>query len=127
MDLDYDFISSTDDFSSLHFTEKDGADLLGVDEFAKQKSIDYHNNKLSTVRIVRYKCDIVGYFAVSMSAISVEDLEGMEKVAQVTPLRYPAMLLGQLGVDVNYQGQGIGSAICDFCLGLAQVIGEKVA
>jgi len=127
MELDYDFISPKDDLSSLCFTEKDGTDPLGVDEFAKQKSIAYHNNKLSTVRIVRYKKNIVGYFTVSMSAISIEDLQVGEKVAQATPIRYPAMLLGQLGVDKNCQGQGIGTDICNFCLGLAQVIGEKIA
>lgn len=127
MKLDYDFISPTDDLSSLDFTGKDGTDPLGVNEFARTKALEYHKNRLSTVRIVRYEKNIVGYFAVSMSAISIENLDGQEKVVQATPNRYPAMLLGQLGVDKKHRKKGIGADICNFCLGLAQVIGEQIA
>ncbi|MDE2589811.1 MAG: GNAT family N-acetyltransferase [Patescibacteria group bacterium] len=127
MELYYDFITSNDRISSLDFTESDDTDPLGVNEFASKKAIEYHKNKLGTVRVVRYKKNTVAYFTVSMSAISIENLDNEEKVAQATPVRYPAMLLGQIGVDKKYRGKGIGTDICNFCLGLAQVIGEKVA
>ena len=39
---------------------------------------------------------------------------------------HPAMLLGQLGVDKKYRGKRIGSDICNFCLGLADVLGKQL-
>ena len=127
MELDYDIISPNDDLSLLDFTEPDCTDPLGVDEFARTKAIKYHENKIVTVRVARDKKEIVAYFTVSMSAISVNILESGEKVEGATPIRYPAMLLGQLGVDKKYRGKGIGSDICNFCLGLAEVLGKQIA
>lgn len=127
MELDYDIISSNDNLSILDFTESNGTDPLGVDEFARTKATKYHKNKISTVRVVRDKKEIVAYFTVSMSAISVDILASEEKVEGVTSIRYPAMLLGQLGVDKKYRGKGIGSEICNFCLGLADVLGKQIA
>lgn len=127
MELDYDFLLPDDDLTSLDFTEMDGTDPLGVNEFATKKVIEYHKNKIATVRVVRYKKSIAAYFTVSMSAISIENLDSKEKIASATPIRYPAMLLGQLGVDKKYRGKGVGADICNFCLGLAQEIGEKIA
>ncbi|MBI3639318.1 MAG: GNAT family N-acetyltransferase [Thaumarchaeota archaeon] len=127
MEICYDILSSKYDLSKLDFTEKDGTDPLGVDEFAKSKALSYHPNKLCTVRVVNHESEFVAYFTVSMFAISVELLDRSEKVSKATPIRYPAMLLGQLGVDKNRRGKGIAKEICKFCLGLAQEIGEKVA
>ncbi|MDE1813940.1 MAG: GNAT family N-acetyltransferase [Thaumarchaeota archaeon] len=127
LELDYGTLLPNDDLSSLDFTERDGTDPLGVNEFARRKAIEYHKNKLATVRVIRFNKNIVAYFTVSMSAISVENLDSKEKIMHATPIRYPAMLLGQLGVDKKYRGKGIGTDICNFCLGLAQEIGEKIA
>ncbi|MDE1863023.1 MAG: hypothetical protein KGI33_08935 [Thaumarchaeota archaeon] len=127
MELDYEIISPNDDLSLLDFTESDGTDPLGVDEFVRTKADKYHENKIATVRIVRDKKEIVAYFTVSMSSIGVDILASGEKVEGVTPIRYPAMLLGQLGVDKKYRGKGIGGDICNFCLGLADVLGKLIA
>lgn len=40
---------------------------------------------------------------------------------------YPALLLGQMGIDVGYRGMGIGEKICSFCRGMGQFINERVA
>ncbi|SMH71281.1 GNAT family N-acetyltransferase [Candidatus Nitrosotalea okcheonensis] len=127
MELDYNIISPGDDLSLLDFAESDGTDPLGVAEFARTKAAKYHENKIATVRVVRDKKEIVAYFTVSMSAISVDILASGEKVEGVTSIRYPAMLLGQLGVDKKYRGKRIGSDICNFCLGLADVLGKQIA
>lgn len=127
MKLDFDYLSEHDVISGLDFREHDDSDPLGVHDFFYNKAITYNHNKISTVRIVRTDGRIVAFFAVSMSAISLQHLESNEKLDLVTPLRYPAMLIGQLGVDKKFRGKGIGQHICNFCLGLAQDTGEKIA
>lgn len=37
------------------------------------------------------------------------------------------MLLGRMGVDKKFRKKGIGSSICKFCQGLADVVSESVA
>lgn len=127
MDLDFDHLSDQDIRSELDFREDDNSDLLGVHDFFHNKAITYHYNKISTVRTVRTDGKIAAFFAVSMSAINLHHLESTEKIDQATPLRYPAMLIGQLGVDKEFRGKGIGQQICNFCLGLAQEIGDRIA
>lgn len=127
VDLYYDFASQGHDLSGLDFTEPDNTDPLGVDEFAKKKALFYHDGKLSTVRVVKYKDETVGFFAVSMFAISVQQLARDERMVEATPVRYPAMLLGQLGVDKKHRGKGIAKEMLKFCFGLAREAGEDVA
>jgi len=129
MDLSYDLLNEdyAHEFSQLDFRENDNSDPLGVHDFANTKALAYHYNKISTVRIVKSGGKIVAYFAVSMSAINITKLSENEKVNQATPITYPAVLLGQLGVDKGHRGKGIGQQICTFCIGLAQEVSDKIA
>ncbi|MBI1664010.1 MAG: GNAT family N-acetyltransferase [Nitrosopumilus sp.] len=126
-ELDFDYLSEQDIISELDFKEFDDSDPLGVHDFFHNKATTYHHNRISTIRTVRIDGKIVALFAISMSAISLQHLESNERIDLVTPLRYPAMLIGQLGVDKKFRDKGIGQQICNFCLGLAQDIGERVA
>lgn len=87
----------------------------------------YQENNLSTVRLIKADDRFVGYFTVSMNAIELDKLNKDEKVRNTTPKKYPAMLIGRMGIDKKYRGKGIGSDVCLFCRGLAIEIGKKVA
>jgi hypothetical protein len=45
----------------------------------------------------------------------------------VTFSNYPALLLGQMGVDNNFRGNQVGEKICSFCRGIEQDINDRVA
>jgi GNAT superfamily N-acetyltransferase len=111
----------------LDLTEDDGSDPLEINRFFHSDLEKYHNNKLSTVRLVKIDGKVVGYFTVSMNAIELSVLGKDEKVSGTSTKKYPAMLLGRMGVDKKYRKKGIGGLICKFCQGLADVIGESVA
>ncbi|MEM3144231.1 MAG: GNAT family N-acetyltransferase [Candidatus Nitrosotenuis sp.] len=111
----------------LDLTEDDDSDPLGIHGFFHTDLEKYHNNKLSTVRLVKADGKVVGYFTVSMNAIELSILDTDEKVSGTSTKKYPAMLLGRMGVDKKYRKKGIGDKICKFCQGLAAVTSESVA
>lgn len=120
------FSKENDDFSALDFTEGDGSDPLGVNDFIRNRATLYLSNNLCSVYTVRYEDQIVAYFTSSMSAIETKRLVDEDKISGIGILSYPALLLGQMAVDKKYRGQGIGYWICEFCTGLAREMNKRV-
>lgn len=125
--LFFPLLSETDDFSALDFTDDQGTDPLGVDDFIKKRVQEYLKNNLSTIYSVKYDGRLVGFFTLSMFAIQVKELQDSEKIGEMRLVSYPAVLLGQMRVDKKERGHGIGYYICEFSVGLAQEIGKRVA
>lgn len=120
------FSKDGDDFSKLDFTEDDGSDPLGFDDFIRNRVTLYLSNNLCVAYTVRYEGQIVAYFTASMSVIETKRLVDEDRISGIGILSYPALLLGQLAVDKKYRGQGIGYWICEFCTGLAQEMNKRV-
>lgn len=127
MAIKYLQLSEVTDLPELDFTEKDGSDPLGIHKFYYNDLQRYQKSNLSTVRLVKIEDEIVGYFTVSMNAIELDKLGKDEKVKNTTPKKYPAMLIGRMGVDKKYRQKGIGAEICQFCKGLAIEVSQDVA
>lgn len=119
MRLEYLHLDELEEIPRLDFTEHDGSDPLEIHKFYYNDLRRYQESKLSIARFVKYKGAIAGYFTVSMNAIELDKLGKDEKVKGSTPKKYPAMLIGRMGVDKKYRGKGIGSEMCLFCRGLA--------
>ena len=98
---------------------------LALTSLQKEKLSNNRANKLAVVYVVRYNKNMAAYFTVSMSSINVEHLDRKEKVEHATPIRYPAMLLGQVVVDKKHRGKGIGADICNSCMGRPQEVVES--
>ncbi|MGI0021635.1 MAG: GNAT family N-acetyltransferase [Nitrososphaeraceae archaeon] len=128
MTLRYISLKSIGRLPTLDFTEQNGTDPLHIDQFFKNDLNTYMKSNLSRVWFVEENDKAIAYFTVSMSAIEIQKLDKLkEKVKGTTPTRYPAMLLGRMGVDKNHRGKQVGSSICKFCRGLAIFIGNRVA
>ena len=115
--------------SKLDCTESDGSDPLGVQEYLGSKALAYHREKVSTVYIVKDQRDgrILAFFALSMTNIESKVLEETEKLGDFFYKSYPAVHLGQIGVDKAYRGKKLGREICYYCIGLALTISEQIA
>lgn len=125
-DLDIDIVSNGDDISVLDCTEQNGTDPLGVQDFLKTKAVIYSRNNLTSLWRVKYDTKIVAFFTLSMSSIGLDQVPRTRLVKEMSA-RYPALLIGQMGVDKNYRGRKIGDAICKHCIGLARKVNERVA
>lgn len=119
-----------DDYSKLDFTEEDGTDPLKVNDFFHTgKAETFQQNKLASIWCVEHKGKLAGCFTLSMFAISTGKLSDAELVGEkaASARSYPAVLLGQMGVDKTYRRRGIGYWACQFCTGLAREIGSKIS
>jgi hypothetical protein len=121
--LDFSPYSPLDNFSQLDFTDRDGLDPLGVNEFIHDNPQYNVENNLSAIFSVRYENNLVAYFTLSMSIIQKRDMQP-DDVINTTFHPYPALLLGQLGVEKKYQGRGLGQYICKYCRGIGQELNE---
>jgi GNAT superfamily N-acetyltransferase len=126
--LDVVLFSNSDDLSSCDFKEDDGSDPLYVDEFIHHRATIYRENNLSVIYVVKYCKEIVGFFTLSMGALEVKKLRESDKMEAAPQLtQYPALLLGNMGVEKKFRCRGIGKWICQFCIGLAIENSTKIA
>jgi predicted N-acetyltransferase YhbS len=69
-------------------------------------------------------CEIAGYVSLSMSQIKTTWLPKADQRNQPDPL--PALLLGQLAIDLDHQGQGHAASLMAFVLATTFRISEEV-
>ena len=127
MDLRFKPLQLGEKFQNLDFREDDNSDPMEIDSFFKNKRETYHKNNLSRIWIVRENDIPVAYFTTSMNSIEIDFLTAREQVSDTTTKRYPAVLIGRMGVDKKYRKNGIGKKVCNFCTGLSSFIGQKIA
>ena len=94
-----------------------------LDEFFHYDSIAYHKKLLGKTYAFKLRSNprtIVGIFTLSNDSIRIDDLpnarkQKMKHIIEHKPLRrYPAVLIGRLGINAELAGHGFGSAIMDF-------------
>lgn len=119
------FDPSIHDFSSLDFRYK-GQDPLCVHAFIHGDPQDYVKNHVSTIHSVLYDGKLIGFFTISMAHIGSKDINDFD-IPKEIPFPYPALLLGQMGIEENSRSNDIGIHIVNFCLGLGQLLDEKIA
>ena len=94
-----------------------------IDEFFRKEYFLYEEAHMCVSYCFFHRVDkkIVAAFALSMSSITVRDMQRRDrkKIEEGIPYvkhksQYPAILLGQLAVFDGYRGVNIGSEILDF-------------
>ena len=94
-----------------------------LDEFFRYDSILYRKKLLGKTYAFSLRSNpdvIVGAFTLSNDSIRIDDLpnarrQKMKHIIEQKPLRrYPAVLIGRLGVNAEFAAHGFGSAIMDF-------------
>ena len=86
--------------------------------FLKTKALGQQERILSKTTLAFYNDLLVGYFSTSNSSLKKEDLE-LNYAHEINYSKIPALLIGQLAVDIRYAGQGIGTLLLKKCLRIA--------
>ena len=101
-----------------------------LNDFFNCDALAYTCQMLTRTYFFRHKQDksVVCAFSFSASSIKTADLPGSrrKKVKEFIPREkslksYPAILIGRLGVAINYSGQGAGSQLIDIIKNLCLV------
>ncbi len=98
-----------------------------LNEFLKIDSFGYRDQLIAKTFLVIHKEQVVAFFSVMNDAIKLK-LEETNAAQNLTRLHeYPALKVGRLGVDENYQRRGLGRICLGFILGLGRKINEASA
>lgn len=118
----------------LDFRTKEGEDSLGINAF--MKDIDevkrLIKNKFFTVHVVglrkqAIRNEIIGFFALSMGAITIDESIMVNKQSNTELISYPALVINYIGIHQEYQKHKVGSHIVDYVEGLAIEIDKKIS
>jgi ribosomal protein S18 acetylase RimI-like enzyme len=94
-----------------------------LNEFFNQEAIKYQDQLLSNTYFFRHNetGKVICAFSLSPDGLNTSNLPGSrrkkvkELIPREKPLKsYPAILIGRVGVSLDYAGQGIGSQLMDF-------------
>ena len=92
-----------------------------------ERSQRRHANLYVTCDLHKHPHRVIGFYSLAASAVERRRLPS--RVARSMPEPLPVILLGQLAVDTDYQGRGLGSALLIDALrrsySAAQLIGVR--
>jgi GNAT superfamily N-acetyltransferase len=80
-----------------------------LDHWLKRRALPNEESGASRTYVVCIGRQVVGYYALAAGAVAHMDAPG--RVRRNMPNPIPVMVIGRLGVDLKFQGRGIGSAL----------------
>ena len=88
--------------------------IKDMDEFIQREALDFQKECLGVTYLFMHDKELVGFATLSMADLKREKMESKHRL-QSKIENYPALLIGQLAVCEDLQGQDVGTFICDFC------------
>lgn len=103
---------------------KSGVEL--VDEWVRERALGARKAGTAVVYVSFSDQDgrLAGFYTLSAQSVTRGNLRGW--IARNAPEQIPVILLGMMGVDVRYQGQGLGRNLLLDAVKRAQSISEAI-
>lgn len=106
-----------------------------IDWFLTEKACELHEKRFTTVRCWLADGDLAGYITTSMNVVEIESADRQERGLQGIVVvqgqkfydKFPALLIGMLGVCERYRGRGLGEHMVKWAVGQALSLGEIAA
>jgi predicted GNAT family N-acyltransferase len=96
-----------------------------IDEFIHKQALTFQKERLGVTYVFYHKLDLIGFATLCMGHINKQKMTSENRLPKHID-SYPALLIGQLGVCSENQGNGVGTYICDFCFDRAIKLSQKV-
>jgi predicted GNAT family N-acyltransferase len=111
----------------LSFFKCDQDDRLGCDDFIhnEDEAKLFQKERHGITYLFSYEGNVIGYVTLAMSSIPAKRMDKRSKEL-VSLKSYPSLLIGRLAVGNNWRRKGVGRYLCDWCLGIAMALSEKV-
>lgn len=100
---------------------------VGMNDFINTDEVyEFQRQKLGKTRLVYFDGEFAAYFTLAPNALTREEYAGNEtehaeqlydKLSEI-----PALLLGRIAVDTEYERQGLGSYLLDHIIGLTRKV-----
>lgn len=123
-DITWRKLDFSDDLSSFSCTIDDD---LGCDDFIhkEDEAKQYQRERLGITYLFFYDNEVIGFVTLSMAHLDSERLTSRFK-KPISLHSYPSLFVGRLAVNNVYRKKGIGCFLCNWCLGVATSLSERV-
>lgn len=112
--------------NSTHILENFDSGSGPIDAWLKQRAIAAIDARTAKVFVVCRGKFVVAYFALAASRVRREELPN-DSQQGLSNHPVPTILLARMGVDQNFQGQGIGKALVANAVSRALAATENIA
>jgi len=102
-------------------------DYLGCNDFIHKEDEAklFQKERQGITYLFFYHDTMIGYVTLATSSISAERIDRRYK-QRIRLKFYPSLLIGRLAVDNNWREKGVGRYLCNWCVGSAMKLSEKV-
>lgn len=80
-----------------------------LNDFFKSDAESYHLRKLASTHVVCSDSDIVGFFTLVTDCMHSQRIQVSDSINDYPYLKYPAVKIARLAINLPYQNQGNGS------------------
>lgn len=85
-----------------------------LDDFIQNEALIFHEEGLGITYLAFCGMELVGFVTISMADVRTRQME--EHGVPIRVENYPALQIGQLGVDEKIQRKGIGTKLVKWCM-----------
>jgi GNAT superfamily N-acetyltransferase len=121
-------LSAPEPISAQHLLEEFDSGKISLNNWLKTRALSNHKNGFTAVSVVHEDQRVLGYYGLSPTTVVPSSLPRNIRTGQ-PPNLIPCLLLGQLAVDKNSAGRGIGSGLLKHalisCAQAANLIGGR--
>jgi GNAT superfamily N-acetyltransferase len=96
-----------------------------IDDFIQKEALTFQEQLLGVTYLFKHGNDLIGFATLCMGHINRQKMASEHRLPKHID-SYPALLIGQLGVCGEHQGNGVGTYICDFCFDRAVRFSQRV-
>ena len=111
------------DGESIHSSFDCGEEKLN--NFIHKEISLYQRERLGITYLIHLGSKLVGFVTISMASVKTEKMDFDENL-KIRLESYPALQIGQLAIDKEHQGKGIGTKIIQWCMRQALEYSEDI-
>jgi GNAT superfamily N-acetyltransferase len=106
-----------------------------IDWYLTQAACDHHEKRITMVSCWLHGADLAGYVTTSMTEVALDEaplrtLYGLTEIlfrkGQGHRKRFPALLIGMLGVCEKYKRRGLGEHMVKYAIGQASALSADI-
>lgn len=129
-------IDSDIDLDNFDCDEGEGTEPGSINWYLRNAALEHHKKRVSTVTCWLNNGNLTGFMTTTMSYAEIKESSWRDKLGLGSVKikeqgkhikRFPAMLIGMLGVDKRYRGKGLGKLMVGEAIASAFEIAPKVA
>ena len=97
-----------------------------MDDFIQKEALIFQEQCLGITYVFNYESKLIGFATLCMGHLNKQKIGSKDRLPKHIG-SYPSLLIGALAVSKSYQGNDIGTFICDYCFDkavkLSQILG----